>query len=248
MSDPRLFVPPNHFDGDTVHITGPDHLHLARVLRARPGDPILLLDNQGNAFHAVLVSVEKAATIARTVAPAAVAPEPTVSVTVAQALGKGDKFEQVVQHGVEIGACAFVPIRADRSVVDIPAARLQERILRWRQIAKGAAEQSGRARIPEVTAPQRLNEALHGSVDFDACLLLHTVSESARSLRDVLTAIVAPTRLLIAIGPEGGWSSDEVETARSADAAIVTLGGRILRTETAALAAVSQILYHFERM
>lgn len=240
-------MPPDLFEGELVRIIGPDHLHLARVLRARPGDPVLLLDNRGQAFYADLVSVEKTQTVARIHASAPVIPEPDPFIVVAQALGKGDKLEQVIQHGVEVGAGAFLPIRADRSVVDLPANRVPERLLRWRQISKGAAEQSGRARIPEVSPPQRLTEALATPSDFQARLLLHTAEEGALPLSAALSQLTLPAPMLLAIGPEGGWSPTEVAAARAAGASVVTLGPRILRTETAALAAVSQILYHFER-
>src|SRR5689334_8204485 len=140
----RIFLPPDQITGNTARILGSDHLHLARVLRARPGERILLLDNSGNAFQAILVSLHKTESLAQIESPITLPPEPALFITVAQALGKGDKFEQVVQHGTEAGASAFIPIRAERSIADIPAARLADRLARWRQIAKGAAEQSGR--------------------------------------------------------------------------------------------------------
>src|SRR5262245_17765384 len=146
----RLFLSPEQFSGDTARIAGSDHLHLARVLRVRIGDALVLLDNAGNAFHAVVTAVEKTETNARIEDRAEMPPEPPVFLIVAQALGKGDKFETVIQHGTEAGANAFVPVRAERSVVDIPANRIADRVARWRQIAKGAAEQSGRARIAGV--------------------------------------------------------------------------------------------------
>jgi len=251
MSVPRLFVLPERFEGDTVRIAGPDHFHLTRVLRAHPGDSIHLLDNLGNAFQAILVTVEKGETIARTIGRVAVAAEPSVFIAVAQAVGKGDKLEQVIQHGIEVGASAFLPIRADRSVVDLPPARIAERLTRWRQIAKGAAEQSGRVLIPEIYEPGRLVDVLALADTYDGVLLCHAGSGSARPLASTLAerALVAhpPRRLLLAVGPEGGWSPAELQTARDAGAAIVTLGPRTLRTETAAIVAVSQILYHYER-
>ncbi len=149
----RLFLPPEQISDDIAHILDADHQHLARVLRARAGEPLMLLDNAGNAFRAVLVSIGKTETIARIESRLELPEEPPVSVTVAQALGKGDKFEQVLQHGTEAGASVFVPVRAERCVVEIPAAKVADRVARWRQIAKGAAEQSGRGRIPEVWGP-----------------------------------------------------------------------------------------------
>jgi 16S rRNA (uracil1498-N3)-methyltransferase len=242
----RLFLPIAQFAGDTVSILGADHTHLVRVLRARPGAVITLLDNRGNAFRAVLVSIDKAETQARIEARIPTPPEPAVFITVAQALGKGDKFEQVIQHGTEAGASAFVPVRAERCVVEFPQARAAERIARWRQIARGAAEQSGRARIAEVEAPLRLEELLERATGpEDLGLFLHPGEETV-PLRAALGRPDRPSRLWLAIGPEGGWSPKEVASARQANWVPVTLGARILRTETAALVAISQILYALE--
>jgi 16S rRNA (uracil1498-N3)-methyltransferase len=251
----RLFVAPEQIANDAARITGADHLHLARVLRARPGQSLVLLDNRGNAFKATLVAVNKAETVARIDGVADLPPEPLVRITVAQALGKGDKFEQVIQHSTEIGASAFVPLRAERSVVDIPAARVPERVARWRQIAKGAAEQSGRGSIPAVSVPVTPAEALAATSAGECVLLLHP-SSVALSLAAALRQIDVSgelRRLTLAVGPEGGWSEAEL-TARNGAAPdgvqplLVTLGPRILRTETAALVAISQILYHFEQL
>jgi 16S rRNA (uracil1498-N3)-methyltransferase len=131
----RLFLSPEQFTEDRAHIVGNDHQHLARVLRVRPGETVFLLDNAGNMFRAEVETVEKAETIARICERTEPPPEPPVFLTVAQALGKGDKFEQVLQHGTEAGASAFLPVRAERSVVDIPASRVVERVARWRQFA-----------------------------------------------------------------------------------------------------------------
>lgn len=242
----RLFLPPAQIAGETATIRDNDHLHLTRVLRSRPGDPVLLLDGQGNAFQARIVSVEKHETLARIEQAVPLPPEPPIFLTIGQALGKGDKFEQVIQHGTEAGASAFVPIRAERSVVDIPAAKTADRVARWRQIAKGAAEQSGRSRIADVSAPQTLQESLQGEANDTPILLLHTEVPTMR-LRAALEAwTTPPERLLLLIGPEGGWTPAEVARAQSAGAVLTGLGPRILRTETAALVAISQILYSME--
>src|SRR4051794_28040011 len=148
----RLFVAPNQIDlaAGTARITGQDHVHLARVLRARVGQPVTVLDGLGNAYQTTLASIEKHESLARIEAPVAPPPEPPVRIVVAQALGKGDKFEQVIQHGTEAGAGAFIPVRAERCVVELPAGRAVERVARWQAIAKGAAEQSFRALVPAV--------------------------------------------------------------------------------------------------
>lgn len=243
----RLFLPPERFASDAAQITDADHDHLVRVMRARVGDSLVLLDNQGNAFQATLAQIEKRFSMARIDSAVAVNSEPAVSICVGQALGKGDKFEQVIQHGTEAGATAFIPIQAERCVADIPAAKLEARLQRWRAIAKGAAEQSGRLLIPQVLPPVTLAQFWARCAESGAKPLLLSPPPVAQSLFSALDAgSLAPASFAIAIGPEGGWSAAEASGAMEANIAQVCLGERVLRTETAALVAVSQILYHFE--
>ncbi len=263
----RIFLPPEQITETEARITGADHLHLARVLRMREGAAVTVLDGLGNAFRAVLVSIGKSESVARVESPVEVPPEPPIYLTVVQALGKGDKFEQVVQHGTEAGASSFMPLRAERCVGDVPAAKAQDKVARWQQIAKSAAEQSGRAIIPVVgavlnfaqllAAAQRqelttndVTPSLEGAAPkphptTPPLIMLHT-DPCAMPLKNLLQSLVDPYFLAFAIGPEGGWSGTEIAAAQQAEVPFVTLGPRILRTETAALVAISQILYHYE--
>lgn len=238
----HIFLLPDQITAGRARIVGSDHLHLARVLRARPGDKVILLDNRGNGYRSRLVSVGKDLTEAEIETQVDLPPEPPIYITVAQALGKGDKFEQVIQHGTECGASAFLPVHAERCVVEVSAAKLPDRLARWQQIAKGAAEQSGRARIAEIRVPVTFAELLRDAEANDTPLLvLHT--EDSVPMHHFLSQHSGLTRLILAVGPEGGWSRTEVTAAREAKASLVSLGLRTLRTETAALVALSQILY-----
>ena len=243
----RIFLPPGQFQGDAARISGADHLHLARVMRAKVGEKVVLLNGAGQAFAAVVTEIGKNETTARIENAVEMPPEPPIYITIAQALGKGDKFEQVVQRGTEAGASAFIPIRAERSVADIPAAKIPDRLERWRQIAKGAAEQSGRSRIAEIGEPLTFMQLTkQAQADEIPLLILHT-DGNAPSLRAVLEAgLTQAPRVILAVGPEGGWSAAEVSAALASNHTAVTLGPRILRTETAALVAISQILYASE--
>lgn len=253
----HIFLPSDQFSSAAVHDTGTsiqvkidgnDHHHLTKVMRGRVGDTVVVLDGRGNAFEATLVTIERHHTLAvlNREVELALPPEPPVHLTVAQALGKGDKFEAVIQHGTEVGASAFLPLLAERCVVDLPEARVPDRIARWHQIAKGAAEQSHRRLIPTILAPMRAKTLL--MAEQSATLLLHT-DPSATPLHHALSSRMAstdqPPRLILAVGPEGGWSHTEVIEATRANIPIVSLGPHVLRTETAALVAISQILYHF---
>jgi len=246
----RIFVAPDQIDLDRglVRIIGQDHSHLARVLRIREGDGIIVLDGLGCAYQAAAATVGKTESVANIVEQITPPREPAISISVAQALGKSDKFETVVQHGTEAGASRFIPVIAERSIVEIPNDRVEARLARWRAIAKGAAEQSFRARIPAVIAPARLQDLfLNARLSSAAILMLHT-SDRCVSLREALDRMTsAPEQVTICVGPEGGWSAGELDTARTAGIEQISLGPNVLRTETAALVAISQLLYHFTR-
>lgn len=247
----HLFLPDLDLGTETVQIDGGDYHHLAHVLRARPGDSLVVLDNAGLARRAEILAVDRRTVTLRLREPVPTAPEPPISLTVAQALGKGDRFEQVVQHATEIGACAFVPLVTERAVLRLEARAAEARRRRWHLIVKGAAEQAGRARIPSVEPVTALTTLTARFAHFASVLLLHPggerLSETLRGLalrRSSGGAGIQGSSLLLLVGPEGGFSPKEVATVQAAGGRAVSLGPYTLRTETAALVAVSQILYY----
>jgi len=241
----HLFLPLQAFLSDgTAQITGLDFRHLSTVLRMREGERIVLLDGNGNAWQSVLKTITKSMILAEREEVFPLPPELGIEITVAQALGKGDKFEQVLQHGTEVGASAFRAISAERSVVEVPASKVAERVERWRLIAKGASEQSKRSRIPKVSEPLTLPELLRGT-EGESVALLHTSSDAV-PLKRWLLSCTQGAALTLCIGPEGGWSEREVSASLASNVTPVSLGHRVLRTETAALVALSQISYQME--
>lgn len=244
----RLFVPGANLQAATLEIGEPDFHHLIRVLRMRVGDPLVVLDNAGSAVHAEISAIQKRSFTARLGSAAEVAPEPSIHITVAQALGKGDKFEQVIAHNTEIGASAFIPLETERAVVRLTPEEAKVKRARWNLVAKGAVEQAGRARIPSITPLQTLSELVCRFDEYARVIVLHPCGVHLACVLDEKKeergddSIASP--LLLVIGPEGGFSPDEVNSMRKAGAHVVSLGPYILRTETAALVAISQILYH----
>ena len=244
-------MPPEQIESGSALVCGADHLHLARVLRIRTGDRVVLLDNLGGAFLGSVETIEKSRTLIGIIGPAETKPEPHTKITVAQALGKADKFEQVVQHGTEAGASSFVPVRSDHCVVDVrkESDRAAAQQARWKQIAKGAAQQCGRTFIPTVLEPVLSAKLFHDTCSNDPIetirLILHTEADSTplRSTMESLTS--RPKSVYIAVGPEGGWSPSELSAAQSAGWRQISLGPYVLRMETAALVAISQILFCF---
>ena len=245
----RLFLPGLPEVNDAVLISGGDHHHLRNVLRVRRGEMLMVLDGKGLAYQAEIVEVRRDATVARLVCPAPPPPEPPVHIWVAQALGKGDKFEQVIQHGTEIGASGFIPLITGRTIPKHGADPAANKLARWRQIARGAAEQCGRARIPAVEAPIHLVPFLEKRAPTDPAILL---DGGGRPFAHVLAELLPAghgyraSSMLLLVGPEGGFTPTEIAAAQKHHVTPAALGPYTLRTETAALAAIARILHHLD--
>ena len=243
-STPRFFVPPSAIASGVVTLPEADAHHARSVLRLRVGEPIFVHDGQNVVHRAILTDVSPRAVVARVESSEPAQTEPRTRITVAQALPKTtDKIEQVLQHGTEIGAAGFLLWGAFRSVAKLGAGeKIERRLERWRGIVKGAAEQSGRGVLPDVAWAANARDVTARSGDFDAVLVAH---EAATLPLAVALADLAPgtTRLLVVVGPEGGLTDEEVGGFTSTGARSVSLGLRVLRTETAALVALAQILF-----
>jgi 16S rRNA (uracil1498-N3)-methyltransferase len=228
----RLFVPPALLTGDRVELGDDAHRHLARVLRVRVGDPVVVFDGEGAEIDAEVIAIGPH-TVTLSLGDRRRRPPPAAPITLLQAVPRGDRMDLLVQKTTELGVARIVPLVTERSVVRPTA----ERARRWQTIAQEAARQSGRADLPEVTAPLPLAEALPLAAACPTRLALWE-EERAHPLRQALTAAAA-TALLI--GPEGGLTRAEVDQARAAGFLTVTLGPRILRVETAAIVAVALV-------
>lgn len=252
-STPRFFVPPEAIVGDTVTLPTEAAHHARNVLRLRVGEAVVLHDGLGVAYQATLTDLSGKVVQAQVTRRAPVLAEPRTRITVAQALPKtSDKIEQVLQHGTEIGAAGFLFFAAKRSVARLAEGeKIDKRLLRWRGILQGAAEQSGRGIIPSVEWAGLTPDLAKRLPDFDRTLILH--ESAALPLAAVLAEIPLEQsrqiRLLIVVGPEGGLDDQsEVPMLTDAGGVSVSLGPRILRTETAALVALTQILFAREPM
>lgn len=234
----RFFVPPDALKEGEVVLRGELAHQVRDVLRLRPGEEIVTLDNTGAAFRVQLESVGRDTARGRVVERVEVGSEPRTRIVLYQALVKADKFEWVLQKGTEAGVAGFVPVRTRRAVADHVGASKRTR---WRRILKEAAEQAGRARIPTLGEVLSLSAALEQARAGGGLRLVPYEGEKRRSLRAVLTP--PPERVSLLIGPEGGLEEAEVAEAEAHGFLPVTLGPRILRTETAGLAAAAAILF-----
>lgn len=243
---PRIFIPPEGITKDEARLPEAEAKRLLKVLRMRPGDTLTLFDGRKE-YHAEIASLTaKAATVKITGAADRLTESP-LPVILGQGFPKGEKFEWVIQKAAELGAAAVIPILVERSVKRPGPGDMEGRLLRFRKIATEAAGQSGRLKAPDIPCFMDLPMFVEHTRQADLKVVLYE-GEKTRGLRQVLHASKDIKSVAVLVGPEGGLTEDEVLEAEAAGYVVSGLGPRILRTETAGLAALSIIQYELGDM
>ena len=235
MSRTRLFVNSPLSAGADLRLDKDKARYLGRVLRLRPGDAFGIFNGDDGEFHATLTKVTKDSAMAHVVSPIDTDTESPLKVHLVQGISRGERMDFVVQKATELGVKRITPVLTEYGVVKLNADRAAKRRDHWQSVAESACEQSGRTRPPLIDDVVPLN-TWFGSrpKDADTDLILHP------GVKDSLASVAKPeTKVCLLIGPEGGFSGSEYEDAEVAGFRAVSLGSRILRTETAALAAIS---------
>lgn len=232
---PRFFC--NDIAGDTIRVTGADAHHIGRVLRMRPGEELTVCDRQGTDYTGVITAVTQQEVLANIISRSPTLSEPTVRVTLYQGLPKSDKLDWIIQKTVELGITRIVPVITARSIAKADGDKAEKKRERWQKIAAEAAGQSGRGIIPSVSAPLTWRQMLAEMNPTETIVFYEGGGKP-------LTELIRPdqTDLSILIGPEGGFEEREIEELTTGGAAVATLGKRILRCETAPVAALSAIM------
>ena len=231
----RAFVDRPLSVGDAFALPEEAAAHLVRVLRLREGDDCVLFNGDGHDYAARLDAIGKREVRVRVTGVSAVDNESPLRITLLQGIARGEKMDWILQKAVELGVAAFVPVSSERSEVRLDAERADKRVAHWRSVVRSACEQSGRAVVPEVGAPQSLASALE-TLPAGERFLLDPLAERA-----IGTLALQATTCVLAIGPEGGWSPRDREQLLAAGFTGLRLGPRILRTETAGLAAIAAL-------
>ncbi|MEJ8548032.1 16S rRNA (uracil(1498)-N(3))-methyltransferase [Brevibacillus borstelensis] len=242
----RYFVEPHLFSEQEVTITGDDVHHIVHVMRAKSGEKIVVSDGAGRSAIARIDSLSGKEVVATVVELLSEQRELPVQITIGQGLPKGEKMEWVLQKGTEMGAFAFFPFSSERTIVKLDAKKEANKLDRWRKIVKEAAEQSHRCVLPELLAPVSFRRIIQESSRYTRAVIAYE-KEGGTTLHQVLPALRPGDSLLILIGPEGGFSPEEVAAAEAAGIRPVSLGPRILRTETACQYALAAASYQFEQ-
>ena len=233
----RFFVDEALRAGAQIRLPEPAAVHLVRVLRGGIGDECVLFNGDGRDYAARLLATGKRDVRVEVTGVREMANESTLPVTLVQSLARGEKMDLVLQKATELGVVSFIPVASERSEVRLDGDRVDKRIAHWRHVVIAACEQSGRARVPSVATPAPLPQALDALDSGSTRLLLDpAATRGARELH-----LGAGRDIVLAIGPEGGWSPRDRAALLGAGFQGIRLGPRILRTETAGLAAIAAL-------
>ena len=214
--------------------------HLARVLRLREGDGCVLFNGDGHDYDARITAISKRGVLADITGARIIDNESPLHVTLLQGIARGEKMDLILQKATELGVAAIVPVMAERTEVKLDAERTGKRVAHWHSVIASACEQSGRARLPALASPAALIEAARSVDDKATKLTLDPTGDVSLS-----TVEVAAGAVVVAIGPEGGWSPRDRDILSAAGFTGLRLGPRILRTETAGLAAIAALQSRF---
>ncbi|MDQ2701430.1 MAG: 16S rRNA (uracil(1498)-N(3))-methyltransferase [Pseudomonadota bacterium] len=225
--------------GDTVALPEEAAAHLVRVMRLQPGDSCTLFNGDGRDYQARLLAANKRGAEVEVVGSQVVGNESTLRILLLQGIARGEKMDWILQKATELGVAGFVPVESERSEVRLDAARAGKRLAHWRNVVASACGQSGRARVPAVDAPQPLQAALEALPAMPRFLLDPAATDSIATMAPIADACV------LAVGPEGGWSPRDRDMLQAAGFGGLRLGPRILRTETAGIAAIAALQSRF---
>ena len=241
----RGYVPSTDIFSDTIHIRDPERHHLLNVLRLKSGDDVQIFDGEGNSYIACLRDTESSPAIA-SIRDHQFHPPISPYITLFQAIPKSDKMDLIVQKATEIGVDEIVPMICERSIPRLGGDAQKKRRDRWERIAIEASKQCGRPRFPKSIEARSMDECLEQAKTCELSLLLWE-NEVERKIKDVLRNFQEVKSIGLFIGPEGGISDAEVKNAIDSGCLPTTFGGNTLRTETAAIVAVTLTVYELRR-
>jgi 16S rRNA (uracil1498-N3)-methyltransferase len=243
----RFFIREENICEEGITIEGEDVQHISRVLRLREGDQITLCDQKGMDYQASIESISKHIVKTTVLSKEPSRGEPSIEAVIYQGIPKSTKMDLILQKCTEMGIVRVVPVMTARTVVKLESEKDEaKKVARWSKIAEEAAKQSARGLVPKIEMPMSLEEALADSRKLDLVLMPYE-GEREVSVKAALQG-KRPKAAGFFIGPEGGFEAYEVERARQNDIIPVTLGSRIMRTETAGFALLTCLMYEFDQM
>ena len=243
----HFYVEPDAVSENTARITGSDVNHIKNVLRMRVGEEIMILDGNGMEYRCEIEAISDEI-LARILEAKKTEAELSVRLLLFQGLPKKDKMELIIQKAVELGVSEIIPVLTKRTVVKLEDKKKEQKKLeRWQAIAEAAAKQSGRGIIPKVCEAVKFSEAVKQAEALEEALIPYELAEGMDEARERIRGLHGKKTIGIFIGPEGGFEEDEIALAVKSGIHPITLGKRILRTETAGLCILSVIMFELEQ-
>ena len=242
----RFFVEPSQVEEHTIRIQGSDVNHIKNVLRMKTGEEILISSGDNLEYACYIEEMGSEEVLAHVMYVQEAGYELSSRIYLFQGLPKGDKMELIIQKAVELGVHEIIPVATRRAVVKLEGKKEENKIRRWQAIAGSAAKQSKRMYVPEVKPVMRFSQAIEQAKELDIVLLPYELAEGMRKTKEIIAQIEPGGSIGIFIGPEGGFDEEEVCMAVEMGAKAITLGKRILRTETAGLTVLSVLMFALE--
>lgn len=243
----QFFVEPFQIQGKQIYITGKDVKHIRNVLRMQPGEEISVRNGvDGREYRCGIECIEEDRIICglRFIKEEGV--ELPAKVYLFQGLPKADKMELIIQKAVELGVYEIIPVATKRCVVKLEEKKAAQKTARWQGISEAAAKQSRRSIIPRVGKPVSFNEAVSRCRDMEVKFIPYELAKGMKATKELISSLKPGAEIAVFIGPEGGFSEQEIELAKEGGILPITLGKRILRTETAGLTVLAWIMYQLE--
>lgn len=243
----QFFVAPEQIQGNRIVISGKDVNHIKNVLRMKVGEELNIKSGEDEReYRCGILEFTEDKVICELYFIKEAEAELPIRVYLFQGLPKSDKMEWIIQKAVELGVYEIIPVATKRAVVKLDEKKAKNKITRWQGISEAAAKQSKRAIIPNITLPMSFREALEYSKSMDVKMIPYELAEGMENTRKAIESIKKEQSVAVFIGPEGGFAEEEIKAAKEEGMLPVTLGKRILRTETAGMCVLAFLLYQLE--
>lgn len=236
----RFYISPDSIRRDVIYIRGQEAHHARDVMRLKVGDEIIVFDGTGKEYIGVIDKLDKKDIIAK-IEKTIKRQIDTFRLALAQAVPKSNKMDFIVEKATELGAQRIIPIITNRTIVQVDTTKATSKINRWKKLAVAASKQCGRVKIPEISEVKDFEDSLSYIKDYELALM-PCLDEGVEKLKDVLKNDSVKSAIIY-IGPEGDFTEDELRTAKSMGARLVSLGKEILRSDTAAITTLSILNY-----
>lgn len=243
----RFFIEQEDIYNDDITIEGDDVQHISKVLRLKEGDKIVLCDQKGTDYNVAIESISKHTIKTTIIDKVPSKGEPSIEVVLYQGIPKSTKMDLIIQKCTEMGITRIVPVFTTRTIVKLESLKDEEKkVFRWTKIAEDAAKQSARGIVPKIDMPMNIEQALKDSMGLDIVLIPYEL-EKEMSVKTALQGKEVKS-IGFFIGPEGGFNTIEIDKAKQGNVIPVSLGNRIMRTETAGFAMLTCIMYEYDQM